>query len=157
MDPFARHDHARCIATARSAAEAACAATGARLTPLRRRVLDILLAEHKAQGAYDVLARLSAEGLGSTPPTAYRALEFLVSHGLAHRIEGRNAYVACARPGAPHVPAFLICTACGEVAEAAVDEAPLTDAAAAAGFAIERAVLEAEGLCPACRAEGAGA
>jgi acyl-CoA synthetase (AMP-forming)/AMP-acid ligase II len=56
-------------------AEALAVARGVRLTPVRRRVLEILLEEHKAMGAYDVLTRLAAEGFGNQPPVAYRALE----------------------------------------------------------------------------------
>ena len=147
---FACGDHAACIRGALGAAEARCAADGARLTPLRRRVLEILLEGHAAMGAYDVLARLDAEGLGSKPPVAYRALGFLVEHGLAHRIERLSAYVACARPGAAHAPAFLICRGCGAVAEMQ-DGETLRRPAAEAGFVIEQTVIEAEGLCPDCQ------
>ena len=79
-----------------TAAEALCAARKLQLTPVRKRVLEILLEAHEAMGAYDVLARLAAEGLGSKPPVAYRALGFWVEQGLVHRIEKLNAYVACA-------------------------------------------------------------
>jgi len=106
---FGRHDHGACVRDALASAEATCAARGAQLTPIRRRALEILLEGHAAMGAYDVLARLGAEGLGSQPPVAYRALNFLVEQGLAHRIEGLSAFVACARPGVPHAPSFLVC------------------------------------------------
>jgi len=148
---FGRHDHDACVADAMAAAERACAARGLRLTPVRRRVLELLSAEHAALGAYDVMARLGRDGFGSTPPVAYRALSFLVEAGFAHRIERLNAFVACALPGAAHDPAFLICRACGAVAETPTD-APLGATAEAAGFAIEQVVVEAEGLCPDCRA-----
>ncbi|MBU0861441.1 MAG: transcriptional repressor, partial [Alphaproteobacteria bacterium] len=97
---FDRHDHSACVSDAISSAEQHCAAADLRLTPVRRRVLEILLESHAALGAYDVLARLDAEGLGSKPPVAYRALGFLVDNGFAHRIEGLNAFIACAHPGA---------------------------------------------------------
>lgn len=147
---FEHHDHGHCIRTALSAAEAACAAADLRLTPVRRRTLEILLEAHEAMGAYDVLARLDGEGFGDKPPVAYRALTFLVDAGLAHRIERLNAFIACARPGQDHDPAFMICNRCGTVAEGAADEA-MQSSAAAAGFQIERATLEAEGICPSCQ------
>ena len=84
---FAQHDHGHCVASALLAAETACKARGVQFTAVRRRVLEILAEAHAALGAYDVLARLSAEGLGSQPPVAYRALSFLVEQGFAHRIE----------------------------------------------------------------------
>ncbi|MCF2869972.1 transcriptional repressor [Octadecabacter sp. G9-8] len=147
---FDHHDHARCITSAMTAAEAACAVAGLRLTPVRRRTLEILLEAHEALGAYDVLARLDADGFGSKPPVAYRALTFLVDAGLAHRLERLNAFVACAHPGADHDPAFMICSRCGTVAEGEAGSA-MQNSAAAAGFRIERTVLEAEGICPACQ------
>lgn len=147
---FARHDHGTCVRHALLAADAACDAQGLRLTPVRRRTLEILLETHEAMGAYDVLARLDREGFGSKPPVAYRALTFLVEAGLAHRIERLNAFVACALPGDDHAPAFLICTSCGTVAEGAGEDA-MQGPAAAAGFQIEQTVVEATGLCPACQ------
>lgn len=149
---FARHDHGLCVSRAIAAAEDACQSRKVQLTPVRRRVLEILLEAHEAMGAYDLLARLDREGLGSKPPVAYRALGFLVEQGFAHRIERLNAFVACAHPGAAHDPAFMICRACGTVAEAAASpDGPLGRSAAAAGFRIEQTVVEAQGLCPACQ------
>jgi len=147
---FAKHDHGKCIRSALSAAEAACATQSLRLTPVRRRTLEILLESHEAMGAYDVLARLDEDGFGSKPPVAYRALSFLIDAGLAHRVERLNAFVACARPGEDHSPAFLICSGCGVVAEDSAPDA-LKPTATAVGFQIERATVEATGLCPACQ------
>lgn len=150
---FHAHDHAHCTGDVMARAEAITAANGARLTPVRRRVLEILLEAHRAMGAYDVLQRLAAEGFGNQPPVAYRALDFLVEQGLAHRIQRLNAFTACMHPGTSHAPAFLICRSCNTVAEAPVApvRAALDAAAAELGFAVERANIEALGLCPACR------
>jgi Fur family zinc uptake transcriptional regulator len=150
---FASHDHAHCAEDALTRAEALTTANGARLTPVRRRVLEILLEEHKALGAYDVLARLATEGFGNQPPVAYRALEFLVDQGLAHRIQRLNAFTACVHPGEDHAPAFLICRTCHMVAESEATAArqSLEAEAARAGFKVERSTIEALGLCPACR------
>ncbi len=97
-------------------------------------------------GAYDVLARLDAEGFGSKPPVAYRALGFLMDHGLAHRIERLNAFVACPHPdNGGHAPAFLICRNCETVAEVPGALATLPE-----GFRVERTTVEVEGLCATC-------
>lgn len=154
QDPlgFTSHDHGACVSTALAEADTACADRKVQLTPVRRRVLEILLESHQAMGAYDVLARLDAEGLGSKPPVAYRALTFLVEQGFVHRIERLNAFVACAHPGAAHDPAFMICRACGKVAEAEASAA-LAQPAADSGFVVEQTVIEAEGLCPKCQPE----
>ncbi len=149
---FARHDHGVCVSEAIAAAEARCETKGLRFTAVRRKVLEILLQEHRALGAYAILDRLKAEGFGSQPPVAYRALDFLVANGFAHKIERLNAFIACSHPEASHSPAFMICRKCDIVAEAQAVPArgTLALAARATGFRIERTVVEAEGLCPAC-------
>ena len=151
---FEAHHHSDCVERGVSAAEALCDAKKLRLTDARRRVLEILLAEHKALGAYDVLAKLSEQGEPAHPPAAYRALDFLVDNGLAHRIERLNAFVACNHPDEGHRPAFLICRDCRSVAEAAVapDAGALGETAERIGFRIERTSIEVEGLCPGCQA-----
>ncbi len=149
---FQEHDHENCVETALATAEARCKENGLRLTPVRRKVLEMLLQEHRALGAYAILDRLRDEGFGSQPPVAYRALDFLVANGFVHKIERLNAFVACSHPGATHSPAFMICRKCDAVAEAQSTPAKgvLGAAARAAGFEIERTVVEAEGLCPDC-------
>lgn len=154
---FNDHNHESCISQSIAAADSYCAENKLQFTAVRRRVLEILLERHRALGAYDLLEHLRAEGLGSQPPVAYRALDFLVSHGFAHRIERLNAFVACSHPGDTHVPAFLICRKCNTVVEtdAELRQSGLKDAADAAGFLIERSVLEVEGLCPNCQGDAA--
>lgn len=150
---FDRHDHSACAHAAMTRATDLAAARGLRLTPVRRRVLEILLERHQALGAYEVLERLAAEGLGKQPPVAYRALEFLVDNGLAHRIQRLNAFTACqSQHEDGHAPAFLICRECQTVAEMDADglRAELGAAAGQAGFTVERATIEAMGLCSAC-------
>ncbi len=149
---FHHHDHGACAGALMARAEAQVAAQGARLTPVRRRVLEILLEDHRARGAYEVLQRLAADGFGNQPPVAYRALDFLVAQGLAHRVQRLNAFTACMHPGESHAAAFLICRACNAVAEAQATPAlaALDRAAADLGFAVERATVEALGLCPRC-------
>lgn len=150
---FAQHDHGHCATDGLLRAEAVIAERGLRMTPVRRRTLEILLEGHRALGAYDVLNRLAAEGFGNQPPVAYRALEFLQEQGLAHRIRRLNAYTACMHPGETHAPAFLICRLCSVVSEAPAAPvlAALQAAAATSGFQIERSNIEALGLCPGCQ------
>ena len=154
---FDKHDHGLCMDQALAAVSAHCAENHLRLTPVRRKVLELLLLEHRALGAYAILDMLRAAGFGSQPPVVYRALDFLLEHGFVHKIERLNAYVACVHPGESHSPAFMICRRCDVVAEAETASAKgaLGAAARAAGFQIERAVLEAEGICSTCAAENA--
>lgn len=149
---FLTHDHSHCVATALAAAEKRCSENGLRFTPVRRAALEILLTKHRAMGAYEVLEELSSRGHGTQPPVAYRALDFLVLHGLAHKIQRLNAFVACTGGALDHSPAFMICRKCDRVSEAHVaGSLGLKETAEAAGFAIEHIVIEAEGICPRCR------
>ena len=160
---FAEHDHRRCRAALLEELGRVARARGLRLTPARVRVLEILSEAHRAMGAYEILDRLKAEGLGAQPPVAYRALDFLIEAGFAHKVERLNAYVACCHPGdgGGHADdtgaCFLICAACRKVAEVedAALEMAVAQAAAQRGFAIRRTVLEIEGTCPSCRGAGA--
>ena len=150
---FSPHDHASCTAEALDHAERVARDRGVRLTPVRRRALEILLEEHRALGAYEVLDRLAASGFGAQPPVAYRALDFLVENGLAHRIRRLNAFAACTHPGEAHSPVFFICEACETVAEAPTGavRAALDREAEQMGFKITRSSVEAVGACPACQ------
>jgi len=47
----------------------------------------VVLIISRAHGAYEILDNLRTEGLGSQPPVSYRALEFLVKNGFAHKID----------------------------------------------------------------------
>jgi Fur family zinc uptake transcriptional regulator len=154
---FDSHDHSACRTSGLEAVEAQCREQGLNLTPVRRRVLEILLEEHRALGAYEILDRLRAEGHGSQPPVAYRALDFLTAHGFAHKIERLNAFTACTHPGENHAPVFLICRICNSVAEGMAEPAKgnLGRVASETGFKIERTVTEAEGVCPNCQKKDA--
>ncbi len=146
------HDHEICVRRAIAEAESAAGEPGVNFTPVRRRALEILLESHAAMPAYRLLERLAAEGFGSQPPVVYRALDFLMDNGFAHRIERLNAFVACAWPREAHAPAFMICRRCRNVAETRAEPASgaLERDAESIGFRVERAVVEAEGLCRDC-------
>lgn len=154
-DAFAPHDHSACQTRALDEAEIRLQDKGARLTPVRRRTLEILLEAHRAMGAYEVLDRLAADGFGRQPPVAYRALEFLVHHGLAHRLQRLNAFAACLHPSREHTPVFLICRVCDRLAETNAPEVrqAMEAAAGSVGFDVERATIEALGRCSRCAQE----
>ncbi|WP_137124412.1 Fur family transcriptional regulator [Roseomonas sp. HF4] len=141
-------------------AEEACLRRGARLTPLRRQVLELILDADAPVGAYALLDRLKADRPGAAPPTVYRALDFLLEHGLVHKVERLNAFIGCADAGHGHVHdhghphQFLICRRCGttvEIADDAVARA-IAEAASRAGFAATESTVEIEGTCARCAA-----
>jgi Fur family zinc uptake transcriptional regulator len=135
-------------------AEAHCRVAGARLTPVRRAVLEELVADHRPLGAYDLVERVSRrEGRRLSPISVYRALDFLVENEIAHRLTSRNAYIACAHRHDDATPVvFLICDACGGVDEVMTPgvAAALAAATAAAGFAASRQIIEINGCCCHC-------
>jgi len=75
------------VATQLHTAEALCSERGKRLTPIRRKVLEILLAQRRSVKAYELLDMIRAVQPGAAPPTVYRALDFLVEEGLVHRLD----------------------------------------------------------------------
>ena len=152
--PAPDHDHDRCAADALAHAEAVCVKRGERLTPMRRHVLEVLSGSHKPLGAYEIIDLVAARGARPAPITIYRALDFLTSQGLVHRIESRNAFLACINNHASGAPVvFLICEHCGAVGEAAsgVVADSLNAAAKSAGFTPKSPVIEITGVCSHCR------
>ena len=153
--PAPGHDHDRCASDAIAHAEKLCEARKERLTPIRRKVLEALLASHAPLGAYELIDRLAQDGSRPAPITVYRALDFLRDQGLVHRIESRNAFIACVHNhdrGDPVV--FLICETCGAVGEAAAAAVADTirTASRAAGFTPKTPVIEISGTCAHCKA-----
>lgn len=155
--PGRRHDHDVCISEGLARAEEICRVRRERLTENRRAVLELLLAEHQPVGAYDILERFDWRGRRPAPAQIYRALSFLETLGIVHRIASRNAYVACSGPKEGHGTVFLVCTECGTVAEpngAGVGRS-VRELADGSGFELHTHILEVTGLCPECsRASG---
>jgi Fur family zinc uptake transcriptional regulator len=143
------HDRAQMLADA----EASCRLRGGRLTRGRRLVLDFLLQAARPLTAYEVMDRLRLAGAQATPASAYRSLEFLLEHGLAHRLETTRAYVACGHPDHPHAGQFLICRQCGTVVE--TEDERVAEAAEQLGhrlgFAVDQRMVELTGVCGPCQ------
>jgi Fur family zinc uptake transcriptional regulator len=131
-----------------------CVRQGVQLTPLRRRVLDIFSHSAAPLGAYAILEELSLrEGKQVAPPTVYRTLDFFLHHGFVHKIETLNAYAPCEHLDHAHHGLLFICESCGrseEIEDAGVMRA-ISRSAAAAGFALGRVMVEAQGRCRKCQ------
>lgn len=134
-------------------AEAVCRAHGARLTPIRRKVLEALYATHKPLGAYDLAEMLGPKGRRLAPITVYRALDFLMEQGLVHRLASQNAYIASPNTHeAKEAVAFLICENCGGVDEMTSPGLSNTvnGLLGDQGFQPKSKVFEITGLCGHC-------
>jgi len=136
-------------------AEIVCRARGVRLTEQRKTVLRLLCASDKPVSAYELLNRMRGAVKNPAPATVYRALDFLLEQGLAHKLESLHAYVGCTHPDHPHASQFLICDDCGEVIE--VEDASLAETLRAAGqslgFSVKRPIVEVLGTCARCNAK----
>lgn len=139
-----------------SAARQALLAAGEQWTEMRSDVFAALAGQTRPASAYDVADQVSSgRGKRVAANSVYRILDLFVRTNLARRIESANAYVANPHPGCRHDCMFLICDACGMATHVDDDglAATLRDAAARAGFAEVRPVIELRGICAACSGE----
>lgn len=146
------HDHTQCVSAALGVAAQLCVEREQRLTPIRRRVLELIWRSHQPVGAYALLDLLRADGRRAAPPTVYRALEFLLDQRLIHRIDTLNAFLGCVDPRHPHQGQYLICDRCRTVTEIADGSivAVLEAGARSHGFTPRRQSVEISGLCRNC-------
>ena len=134
-------------------ANAHCEKNGAKLTDLRRQILDLVLQHEGVVKAYQILGDLQQTRASAAPPTVYRALDFLLEQGLVHRIASLNAFIGCNHPGEVHQGQFLICRQCHaavELEHSAIDAA-VQASANNLGFIVESQTVEVLGLCAQCR------
>ena len=147
-------------------ATALCAQQGARMTAQRRDVLGLILMHAHPVGAYDLLEELKTAERRPAPPTVYRALDFLLEHGLIHRIERLSAFIPCTNlrhcshthehsDACLHTAQFLICRNCKtvtEIADTTVLET-LKHICKNKNFVIQSTSVEVEGLCANCASQ----
>ena len=150
---FQSHDHDRSLVAALEQAAALCAERGVRLTSARKTVLKLLWQSRSPLGAYqlqDQMSKLSGKSIA--PPTVYRAIEFLLEQGLAHRIHALNAFIGCPFPNSPHSNVFMICEQCNnvaEIADAKINQL-LKDRSDKLNFTLRSQSIELFGICPKC-------
>lgn len=135
------------------AAEQLCAAKGAKLTDLRRQVLALALNYDGVVKAYQVLNDLQMERSTAAPPTVYRAFDFLVEHGLLHKVEALNGFVVCQHFDCAHEGLMLVCTKCGGVEELHDETLSVIRAQCQVhGFLMRMQNIVINGLCQSCAA-----
>tara|TARA_Y100000813_G_C24075061_1_gene310634 strand:+ start:105 stop:527 length:423 start_codon:yes stop_codon:yes gene_type:complete len=132
---------------------AKAAAESPSLTRNQDTVLSALQGTDKPLTAYEILNLPNIRKAGMKAPlTIYRALDKLISLGLAHRIESLNAFVHCDHGPHDHATGFLICTDCGRTMEVHLDacEKHLAGRAREQGFTVDDVKVEMKGRCPDC-------
>ncbi|KAF0813610.1 Zinc uptake regulation protein [Andreprevotia sp. IGB-42] len=138
-------------------AEEICRANGSRLTQIRRQVLTLLLQHKHSVKAYQLLDEMKAVHANATPPTVYRALEFLQNEGLVHKLDVSNAFVACSAHGDEHGHVhhglLLVCPRCNAVDEVNDPKMShtLADWVHKAGYELDGAGIEIKAVCPECQ------
>mgnify|MGYP001027398043 CR=1 FL=1 len=145
------------IAEQLDTAEQLCLQRGKRLTPIRRKVLEILLRQKRGVKAYELLDEIRNVQPGAAPPTVYRALDFLIEEGLIHRLDAVNAWSACLDAGGEPHDLLVICTQCGAVAELSDPDLSrrLAKKVASAGFVLASHETEVRALCGKCHQQAA--
>ena len=118
------HQHTHCINGALHTAEKICSEKGLRLTPLRKQVLELVWADHKAVKAYDIIEKMSTHTHEVKPPIVYRTLDFLLENNFIHKLHSENAFIGCPHSESDdHKAIFVICKKCMTVEETLVPEA----------------------------------
>ncbi len=122
------------------------------LTKNQALVFEALSQAGAPLSAYTILDQLRDDGFRA-PLQVYRALDKLMEHGLIHRLESLNAFVAC-RHNHKHQGAtvFVICGRCGDVDELTdqVVKDQLMQRALERDFTVESATVELRGYCGGC-------
>jgi Fur family transcriptional regulator, ferric uptake regulator len=128
------------------------AASGYRITPPLRTLVEILVSSPRALGAADLydLGRRQVPHLGLV--TVYRSLEKLEELGLVQRVHQANGCHAYLRAAPGHVH-LLLCTCCGRVAYFEGDDLTglIEKVAGQSGFTIHEHWLQLHGLCEDCK------
>lgn len=138
-------------------AEADCRRQGAAFTSIRRLVFMLLQRHPQGIKAYDLLDLIRTLKPNAAPPTVYRALNFLVAHGLAHKINCINLFIACNQDSQKpdESTLFLVCPRCHSVTEFQDNTASqaLRQALVATGYQLSHRVMEIGAVCPLCSAQ----
>ena len=116
-------------------------------------ILDYIEKVNEPIKAYSILHNVQKKGI-KAPPQVYRALDKLVEIGKIHKIESRNAFVACKNSSCQlsKATAFSICESCEEVSEISDNKLSkyLKSFQDKAGMKFKKYNLEFFGLCKKC-------
>ncbi len=117
-------------------------------------VLDDVEKANQPLKAYSILYNVQKKGL-KAPLQVYRALDKLVEIGKIHKIESRNAFVACKNSNCvvSNATAFSICESCEKVTEINNSKLSkyLSNFEDNSGMKYSKYNLEFFGLCKKCK------
>ena len=116
-------------------------------------IFDLIHKSPEPLKAYKILFNVQKKGI-KAPPQVYRALDKLVEIGKIHKIESKNAFVACRNSDCEisKATAFSICESCEIVDE--ISDVKLSKYLSSfnhkKGMKFKRFNLEFFGLCKKC-------
>ena len=117
-------------------------------------IFDIIDRSSEPLKAYAILFNVQKKGI-KAPLQVYRALDKLVEIGKIHKIESRNAFIACKSSSCEisQATAFSICNKCENVSEISNSKLSkyLSNFADEAGMKYSKYNLEFFGLCKKCK------
>ena len=124
------------------------------LSKNQRIIFDLIDKSSEPLKAYTILFNVQKKGI-KAPPQVYRALDKLVEIGKIHKIESKNAFVACKNSDCEisKATAFSICESCEMVDE--ISDVKLSKYLSSfnhkKGMKFKRFNLEFFGLCKKCK------
>ena len=124
------------------------------LSKNQRVVLDIIEKAKEPLKAYSILYNVQKKGI-KAPQQIYRALDKLIEKGKIHKVESRNAFVACKNSNCEvsKATAFSICENCEKITE--INNLNLskylTNFKDDSGMKYKKYNLEFFGLCKRCK------
>ena len=117
-------------------------------------IFDLIDKSPEPLKAYTILFNVQKKGI-KAPPQVYRALDKLVERGKIHKIESKNAFVACRNSDCEisKATAFSICESCETVDEIIDTKLSkyLSSFSDKKGTKFKRFNLEFFGLCKNCK------
>ena len=117
-------------------------------------ILDIIEKANEPLKAYSILFNVQKKGI-KAPLQVYRALEKLIKLGKIHKVESRNAFVACKNSNCEisKATAFSICETCEKVTEISNQKLSkyLKNFRDKTGMTYKKYNLEFYGLCTVCK------
>jgi len=117
-------------------------------------VLDIIEKAKEPLKAYSILFNVQKKGI-KAPQQIYRALDKLIEIGKIHKVESRNAFVACKNSNCEisNATAFSICEKCEKVTEINNSNLSkyLTNFEDDTGMKYKKYNLEFFGICRKCK------
>ena len=117
-------------------------------------IFDIIHNSSEPLKAYSILFNVQKKGI-KAPLQVYRALDKLVEIGKIHKIESRNAFIACQNSSCQisNATAFSICESCEKISEISNSKLSkyLSNFSDKSGMKYNKYNLEFFGLCKKCK------